>query len=47
VTGMGALKKAVRLVQELGVLPLFRRLMEFEDDLANPAHISSYDNQHI
>jgi hypothetical protein len=32
-----SLKKAVRLVQEPGVVPLLRRLMEFEDDLAKPA----------
>lgn len=29
-------KEAVRLVEEPGVIPLLRRLMEFEDLLANP-----------
>ncbi|MGA8757226.1 MAG: NUDIX hydrolase [Stellaceae bacterium] len=32
-----SLKKAVRLVQEPGVVPLLRRLMEFEHDLAKSA----------
>jgi len=31
-----SLKRAVRLVQEPGVIPLLRRLMEFEADLAKP-----------
>ena len=31
-----SLKEAVRLVEEPGVVPLLRQLMEFEDDLANP-----------
>lgn len=31
-----SLKKAVRLVQEPGVVPLLRRMMELEDDLAGP-----------
>jgi 8-oxo-dGTP pyrophosphatase MutT (NUDIX family) len=30
-------KEAVRLIEELGVVPLLLRLMEFEDDLAIPA----------
>jgi 8-oxo-dGTP pyrophosphatase MutT (NUDIX family) len=29
-------KQAVELIEEPGVVPLLRRLMEFEDDLANP-----------
>jgi 8-oxo-dGTP pyrophosphatase MutT (NUDIX family) len=42
-----SLKKAVRLVQEPGVVPLFQRLMEFEDKLTQPSHISSHDNHRI
>ena len=30
-----SIKEAVRLVEEPGVMPLLRQLMEFEDDLAN------------
>jgi 8-oxo-dGTP pyrophosphatase MutT (NUDIX family) len=31
-------KEAVGLVEEPGIVPLLLRLMELEDDLANPAH---------
>ena len=31
-------KKAVALVEEPGIVPLLLRLMELEDDLANPEH---------
>ena len=31
-------KEAVALVEEPGIVPLLLRLMELEDDLANPAH---------
>jgi hypothetical protein len=34
-------KEAVDLVEEPGVVPLLRRLMEFEDALANSEHGSS------
>ena len=37
-------KEAVGLIEELGVVPLLRRLMEFEDTLANPGRGLS-DNQ--
>jgi hypothetical protein len=35
-------KEAVRLVEEPGLIPLLLRLMEFEDDLANPAPKRSF-----
>jgi 8-oxo-dGTP pyrophosphatase MutT (NUDIX family) len=40
-----SLKKAVKLVQEPGVVPLLRRLMEFEDDLTKPAREPSRDTR--
>jgi hypothetical protein len=30
-------KETVRLIEEPGLIPLLLRLMEFEDDLADPA----------
>jgi 8-oxo-dGTP pyrophosphatase MutT (NUDIX family) len=35
-------KEAVRLIEEPGLIPLLLRLMEFEDDLANPARKRSF-----
>ena len=35
-------KEAVRLIEEPGLIPLLLRLMELEDDLANPARKRSF-----
>ena len=40
-----SIKEAVRLVEEPGVVPLLRQLVEFERDLANPPEESASESR--
>jgi 8-oxo-dGTP pyrophosphatase MutT (NUDIX family) len=40
-----SIEKAVRLVEEPGVIPLLRRLTEIEQELAGPRHSLSFEPQ--